>query len=87
MILEKNQDLNLKILKCQVPAPTNIKMQFSNMVLKCSRVTDSVLESPSETESKYINYLVMSLALETINLKNKFFHILVESLEKILEIP
>jgi hypothetical protein len=78
MILEKNQDLNLKILECLAQALINIKMQSSNMALKCSQAMDSAQESQSEMESKYLNNLAMSLALETINLKNKFFHILAE---------
>jgi hypothetical protein len=79
MILEKNQDLNLKILECLVPALINIKMQSLNMALKCSQAMDSVLELRLEMESKNLNYLVMSPVLETINLKNKFSLISVES--------
>lgn len=52
MILEKNQDLNLKILECLVPALINIKMQSLNMALKCSQAMDSVLELRLEMESK-----------------------------------
>lgn len=79
MILEKNQDLNLKILECLVPALINIKMQSLNMALKCSQAMDSVLELRLEME-------IMSPVLETINLKNRFSLILVELLEKILGI-
>ncbi len=56
MILEKNQDLNLKILECLVPALINIKMQSLNMALKCSQAMDSVLELRLEMESKNLNY-------------------------------
>ena len=77
--MEKNQDLNLKILECLVPALINIKMQSLNMALKCSQAMDSVLELRLEMESKNLNYLVMSPVLETINLKNKFSLISVES--------
>lgn len=76
MILEKSPDLSSIILECQAPALINTKMQSLNTVPKCSPAMVSVLELPLEIQ-------IMYPVLETTNQKNKFFHILVESLEKI----
>lgn len=83
MILEKSPDLSSIILECQAPALINTKMQSLNTVPKCSPAMVSVLELPLEIQSKHLNDAVMYPVLETTNQKNKFFHILVESLEKI----
>lgn len=51
MILEKSQDLSSTILESQAPALINIKMQSSNMALKCSLAMDLVQELPLGTQS------------------------------------